>query len=299
MGIRLSFGAVAGWVLVCATAGLGLAAGGSSRSLARAPSLLVGTTAAHHPGFDRVVFTFWGSVPSRRNVRYVSRLTADPSGKPVPIAGRAIIETSFYPAAAHTSSGAPTAPASSAFPLPNVMKVLRSGDFESVLSFGIGLAARASLHMHTLANPSRVVIDVGVPFRTTVKRVYFLNRPHFSIGKGTYFTPVLRPVPVMTPATGLLDRLFAGPTARESRDGLALLRSGATGFSNLSVSGGIARVRLTGACSSGGSTASIADEIDRTLKQLPTVRYVKIYDPSGHTEKPNGLIDSRPACLEP
>lgn len=287
-------------VLVCAMAGLGPAAAGSSRSAARGPSLLVGIVAAHHPGFDRVVFMFSGSVPSRRSIRYVSRLIADPSGKPVPIAGRAIIETSLYPAAAHTIGGAATAPAASAaFPLPNVMTVVRSGEFESVLSYGIGLAARASFHMHTLAHPSRVVIDVGVPFRTTLKRVYFLNRPHYSIGKGTYFTPVLRPVPVMTPATGLLDRLFAGPTARESRDGLALLRSGATGFANLSVSGGIARVRLTGGCSSGGSTVSVADEIDRTLKQLPTVRYVKISDPSGHTERPNGPSDSRPACLEP
>jgi hypothetical protein len=61
----------------------------------------------------------------------------------------------------------------------------------------------------------------------------------------------------------------------------------------------VARLRLTGGCSSGGSTASIANEISPTLKQFSTVDFVKIYDPAGRTETPNGLSDSIPFCLEP
>lgn len=144
-----------------------------------------------------------------------------------------------------------------------------------------------------------MVIDVATPFRTTLSRVHFLNRANFSIGREPYFTAVLRPVSVRTPATRLMDRLFAGPTPAEASRGLTFLSSRATGFTGLSVTGGVARVRLTGGCSSGGSTASIADEIGRTLTQLPTVRFVRIYDPAGRTEAPAGPADSRPVCLEP
>jgi hypothetical protein len=271
----------------------------SNPSVATTVPRLIEITAGHQPGYDRVVFRFSGPVPARRNIRYVLRLIADPSGRRIAIAGRAILEVSLSLAEAHTGTGAGGAPGRIAFALPNVMIAVRSGDFESVVSYGIGLAAREPFHVFTLTKPSRVVVDVAAPFRTTLKRVYFLNRANFSVGREPYFTSVLRPVPVSTPATGLMDRLFAGPTPSEASRSLAFLASRATGFTGLSVSAGIARVRLTGGCSSGGSTASIVDEIGPTLRQLPTVRYVKIYDPAGHTEDPAGLIDSRPVCLEP
>jgi hypothetical protein len=102
-----------------------------------------------------------------------------------------------------------------------------------------------------------------------------------------------------TPATGLLDRLFAGATPAERAHDLRAIRSGATGFVIRSITDGIARVRLTGGCSSGGSTVTVAGEIMPTLRQLDTVDWVKIYNPAGHTEHPFGHRDSIPACLEP
>jgi len=36
-----------------------------------------------------------------------------------------------------------------------------------------------------------------------------------------------------------------------------------------------------------------------TLKQFPSIDYVKIYDPSGHTQQPTGHRDSIPVSLEP
>lgn len=277
------------------------AAGRTTDRATAAPAapVLLSVTAGHHPGFDRVVFRFSGNLPRRRHVRYVSRLIADGSGRRIPIAGRAILQVILFPATAHTPTSTGAATARLAFALPNVMTVVRSGDFESVLSYGIGLAARESFHVHTLTKPSRVVVDVRVPFRTTLKRVYFLNRANFAVGREPYFSPVLRPVPRSTPATGLMDRLFAGPTASEAARSLAFVASRATGFTGLSIRNTVARVRLAGGCSSGGSTVSIAEEIGRTLKQLPTVRYVKIYDPKGRTAEPTGLSDSRPGCLEP
>jgi hypothetical protein len=48
-----------------------------------------------------------------------------------------------------------------------------------------------------------------------------------------------------------------------------------------------------------GSAFTIANEIMPTLKQFPSVRWVKIHDASGHTERPFGHSDSIPLSLEP
>jgi len=260
---------------------------------------LVAVRAAHHPGYDRIVFEFSGPAPSRQHVRYVNRLIADPSGRPIPIAGRAILAASFFPATARGAAASVTAPGRVAFALPNVMTVVRAGDFESVLSYGIGLAKRTTFHVFTLTNPSRVVIDIDTPFKTIPRKVYFENLPRFSAGTQPYVTAVLRPVLPGAPAVGVMDRLFAGPTSAEYASGLRLQPSRATGFTGLSIADLVARVRLTGGCSSGGSTFSIADQIYPTLKQFATVNFVKIYDPAGHTERPSGRSDSIPFCLEP
>lgn len=103
------------------------------------------------PGLTGVVFRFSGVVPARRQVGYVDRLTADLSGRPVSIAGRAILRVRFYRAAAHDNAGRPTAPARKAtLDLANIMAVVRSGDFESVVSYGIGLANRTFVHAFSL-----------------------------------------------------------------------------------------------------------------------------------------------------
>ena len=47
------------------------------------------------------------------------------------------------------------------------------------------------------------------------------------------------------------------------------------------------------------ATFTVANLIRPTLRQFSNVDYVKIYDPSGHTERPTGRSDSIPACLEP
>ena len=294
-------------LLALAIAAAALLAPGSSAQLAppsraaatTTASQLVAIRAAHHPGFDRLVFEFSGPAPSRQHVRYVNRLIADPSGRPIPIAGRAILAASFFPATSQGGAHSVPVPQRVAFALPDVMTVTRAGDFESVLSYGIGLAKRATFHVSKLTRPSRVVIDIDTPFKTVLRKVYFENLPHFAVGTQPYVTAVLRPVLPGTPALGVMDRLFAGPTDAEYASGLRLQQSRATGFTGLSITDLVARLRLTGGCSSGGSTFSIADQIYPTLKQFPTVDFVKIYDPAGHTERPSGRSDSIPFCLEP
>jgi hypothetical protein len=286
------------FLLACLVAAGPVPVGASAPETRQAPSTLVGISAAHHPGFDRIVFRFEGGVPSSRNVRYVDRLLGDASGLPVRIAGRAILQVSFAAAQAHDAQGQ-TVPRRKAFALPNIMTTVRAGDFEAVTTYGVGLAKETPFQVSTLQNPSRVVIDVRAAFRTVDRKVFFLNRDNFVDNIDPFFTPVLRPVRPNAPATGVMDRLFAGPLAGEKADGLRLLRSHARGFADLVIADRVARVRLTGGCNSDGSTVTIAGEIMPTLRQFASVDWVKILDPAGNTGDPTGNTDSMPACLEP
>ena len=267
-------------------------------SATQATATLVDIRAAHHPGFDRIVFEFDGGLPSSHDAQYVDELLADGSGLPVRIAGRAVLQVSFAPAQAHDAQGV-TVPRRLAFPLPNVMTAVRSGDFEAVTTYGIGVAKKTPFHVSTLQSPSRVVIDIRAAFPTVDRKVFFLDNDNFVDNVDPFFSAVLRPVRPSSPATGVMDRLFAGPLPNERADGLRLLRSHAKGFADLVIADGVARVRLTGGCNSDGSTVSIAGEIMPTLKQLANVDRVKILDPSGSTESPTGHTDSIPDCLEP
>jgi hypothetical protein len=253
---------------------------------------LVAIRAAHHPGFDRVVFTFDGGLPVYRHAAYTDNILGEGSGLPIPVAGRAILGVHFR--WAHQAT-----PSRKAFALPNVMTAVSSGEFEAVFVYGLGVAKKTPFQRFTLRHPARVVVDVRAGFPTTSRKVFFFNRDRFVDNQQPFFVPRSRPVRTATPATGVMDRLFAGPLPGERANGLRLLRSEATGYKNLSIANGIARVQLTGGCNAGGSTVSIAGEIMPTLRQFGSVDWVKIYDPQGQTAAPNGQSDSIPDCLNP
>ena len=98
----------------------------------------------------------------------------------------------------------------------------------------------------------------------------------------------------------ILNEYFKGPGYTEKYTyGWIAPTNGATGFSKIDVTDGIARVYLTGQCNSQGSTFTLAPLITDTLKQFSDIQYVKIYDQNGNTEQPDGPTNSIPACLEP
>lgn len=278
-------------------------ASGGQAPVASAPPgnpVLVAVRAQHVGDVDRVVFEFRGGLPAQRRVDFVDRLIADGSGRPVRIAGRAILQVSLQPAQAHRDDGSSTAaPRRVAFPLPNVLTAVRAGDFEGVTTYGIGLAKRTRVRVRTLQAPPRVVVEVGAGFPTVERKVWFFHRQRFVDNREPFFVPVRRLVRPGSPAAGVMDRLFAGPLPGEQARGLRLLRSGATGYDDLTVSGGTADLRLTGRCSSRGSTVTIAGEVLPTLKQLATVDRLVLRDAAGGTLDPGGTGDSTPACLEP
>ena len=123
-------------------------------------ALLVRVRAGRNKDFDRLVFDFEGPVPGMR-VQYVDRLIEDGTGNPIPLRGRAVVEIVMQPAAAHRDDGTPTLSG----PLPDLTgfaafrQIADAGDFEAVLTWGIGVAARTGLRGLTLTGPSRVAID--------------------------------------------------------------------------------------------------------------------------------------------
>ena len=122
---------------------------------------LIAVRAGGHLTFDRVVFEFARSRPGH-NVRYVRQVVHDGSGLPVPLRGRAFLQASLSPATAHTDTGAPTSgPLPSAAGLAALRQIADAGDFEAVLTFGIGVADRTPFQVRLFTAPPRIAIDIA------------------------------------------------------------------------------------------------------------------------------------------
>lgn len=139
--------------------------------------LLRAIRTGHHERFDRVVFEFCGTrVPAHR-LAYVDEVRRDPSDQPLPLLGQAFLRivmqggtTDTAPIAADPATAPRYRGATRLTPsLPLVADLAIAGDFERVLSFGIGLRRPAGLHVTTLSAPPRLVVDFWAqPPRTLV-----------------------------------------------------------------------------------------------------------------------------------
>lgn len=124
-------------------------------------AVLTGIRSARHDGFDRVVFDFAEPLPAADAVRYVDHVTADGSGQPVAVAGRAFLVVRFEQAQAHTDAGSPTIAARRLSPnLPVISEIVEAGDYEGYVTIALGLTAKVPFRVFELANPSRIVVDV-------------------------------------------------------------------------------------------------------------------------------------------
>jgi hypothetical protein len=91
--------------------------------------------------FDRLSFTFDTTAPGYR-FEFVDRLTGDPSGKPVAVAGLGVLRVVFSPAQAHRADGsAGTITSAPARPLggQRLVDYAAAGDSEAVLTYGLGV----------------------------------------------------------------------------------------------------------------------------------------------------------------
>jgi hypothetical protein len=128
-------------------------------------AVLTSIRVAAHPDFDRVVLQFDGT--ARYQVRYVKQVTRDGSGAPVHLDGGAFLEVTLQGAtlddAFQGGTRAYAGPERVTPELTAVRDIAVSGDFEAVLSFGIGVQERTGIRALALAGPSRLVIDVAHP----------------------------------------------------------------------------------------------------------------------------------------
>ena len=114
------------------------------------------------------MFQFANGLPSYR-VQYVQPpLAEDGSGNPVTVQGGAILLVRMAPASGFdlaTNEGVmvykgPKRIEGASAGTSIVQELVRTGDFEAVLSWAIGLEAKADFRVTTATLPARVIVDV-------------------------------------------------------------------------------------------------------------------------------------------
>ena len=122
-----------------------------------------------HDCYDRFVIDVPGATASELgySVGYVDQLIQDPSGKPIPIGGGAILDIHVNAWAYNIETGTPTYPGRVGQPLPGVnltgYRTFRdtryAGTFEGQTQFGLGVRAR--LPFRVLPLDGHLVVDVA------------------------------------------------------------------------------------------------------------------------------------------
>jgi hypothetical protein len=121
---------------------------------------LVKISVGNHSGepgerpFNRMSFTFTAAFPSYQ-FEFVSQLVGDPSGKVIPLGGQDVLKIVFTEAQAHTADGTRSSVISqpaSRIGYQRMAGYAQGGDFEGVLTYGIGIT-RPALH----SNPQSAV----------------------------------------------------------------------------------------------------------------------------------------------
>jgi hypothetical protein len=108
---------------------------------------LIAIGAGDHPSepgerpYNRMSFTFTGAFPSYQ-FEFADTLVSDPSGRPVPLAGNGVLKVTFRQAQAHAASGRSSVVSQPPVRLgfSRMVSWRPAGDFEGVLTIGIGIA---------------------------------------------------------------------------------------------------------------------------------------------------------------
>lgn len=121
---------------------------------------LSGVATGCHPTFDRFVIRARFATPSY-DVRYVNQVVADPSGRPLSLRGSKRIRVVIRRARGHTQAGTNLLPSVRTPLCPNLRQIKKAGDFEGVVSFGLGLRSKTGFRVFRLTGPTRIVIDLA------------------------------------------------------------------------------------------------------------------------------------------
>ena len=130
--------------------------------------------------------------------------------------------------------------------------------------------------------------------------LYFTDNKRLIAGQLPYEVAVKRFVPTSKNIlNAVLDEFFKGPGDVERNQGLAMISNGFTGYKKVEFANGGVYVYLAGSCQSNGTLYNITRPLLASLKELPQVQFVKVYDQFGYTREPAARVDSIPACLDP
>lgn len=113
--------------------------------------------------FDRLILDFRGPLPRRFDYGFTDRLR-DSRGLFFDLPGRHFPLFRLHGASGHDFRDLRTYGGPWQFLTPglgNIRGLAITEDFEEELSFGLGLHRKSWVRMHTLADPSRLVVDVG------------------------------------------------------------------------------------------------------------------------------------------
>jgi len=129
-------------------------------------ALLSEVRTAEQGTYDRTTLEFEGGLPGY-SVQYVEPpIVADASGLEVDIEGSAFIQIRMEPAAGHdpnTGDETYKGPLELKPGLPSLLEAERTGDFEGVLTWVLGLSEEADFRVTTLDGPPRLIVDVAHP----------------------------------------------------------------------------------------------------------------------------------------
>src|SRR3954447_18293929 len=112
-----------------------------------------------HATFDRVVVNARFGAP-RYDVRNVKRIVEDASGKPVHLLGTKRIRILLRNARGHTQGGTNLLPNVRTPRCPNLRQVKNAGDFEGIVTLGLGLRHKTGFRVFRLTSPKRLVVDI-------------------------------------------------------------------------------------------------------------------------------------------
>src|SRR6267143_2173077 len=113
---------------------------------------------AHHNGYDRLVIGFptASAMPQYQlNRQSTTHFVRDASGQPVTLQGSAGVRLVLRNSDIVSGSPSDLKPN-----LPEIKEVAQIGNFERVVSYGVGLATPACVRVLELGSPTRLVIDV-------------------------------------------------------------------------------------------------------------------------------------------
>jgi hypothetical protein len=114
-------------------------------------------------GFDRIVFEVGGVGTPGWDVRYVDQASSQGSGRPIDVAGQAVLQVTITGAQIPDSTGVTEYDGPN--PLPGagtqtVTEVVYDHTFEGTAVAFAGTTATAPFRVFALTNPTRVVVDV-------------------------------------------------------------------------------------------------------------------------------------------